>query len=275
MSDLPPPPPSAPSPPPPKPAFVGSPVWMADFHWAQLGWALPLRIAWWVLLWFIAIPCWAATKDNTPLRVGVWGSIVLLGFLVGLSSAGGPSDAEIEAAYELLEEQTESESTSDTESTLDEGSDDADGGSDSDASVTTTEALPTTTEAPATTTTEAPQPCVARLWDATAADVAYIVFAKEADAVESTSQGVPLTAYVLELGDDRGSLVSVWGFGILYHTGDVPEENSGMWSWVRVADEENDKYSPFPFVASGAEDKAGLTSDEMYDLMTAEVAACQ
>lgn len=233
---------------------------MADFHWAQLGWALPLRIAWWVLLWFIAIPCWAATKDNPPLRVGVWGAIVLLGFLVGLSSAGGPSDEEINAAYaELWDTRAASESTSDTE-----------------APPTTTEApAPTTTEAPATTTTEAPQPCMARLWDATAADVAYTVFAKEADAVEATSQGVPLTAYVLELGDDRGSLVSVEGFGILYHSGDVPEDRVGLWSWVRVTDEENDKASPFPSVAGPAEDKAGLTSDEMYDLMTAEVAACQ
>ena len=235
---------------------------MADIHGAQLGWAMPLRIAWWVLLWFAAIPCWAATKDNPPLRVGVWAAVALFGLLAVLASGDRPSDEEINAAYaELWDTRAASESTSNAETTPDE-----DPASDEPV---------TTTEAPATTTTEAPKPCVARPWDATAYDVAYIVFAKEADAVEVTSQGVPLTAYVLGLGDDRGSLVSVSGFGILYHTGDVPEENSGMWSWVRVADEGNDKYSPFPSVAGGAEDKAGMDSDEMYDLMTAEVAACQ
>lgn len=158
MSNFPPPPTSSSS---EEADGFASPQWMADLHLNQFGWRLPVRIAWWALLWFVAIPAWAATKANPRVRYGAWGAIVLLGFLIGLSSGGDDAVVTTETAVEApagesAERSVQSGSESEPESTLDEGVEDdsSDAAADSDEPVTTTEPpSPSTTEAPASTTT--------------------------------------------------------------------------------------------------------------------------
>ena len=127
-----------------------SPKWMADLHRAHFEWPLLVRIAWWAMFWFVAIPCWAATKANPRVRYGAWAAIGL-GFLIaGIASGGDDAAVTTETAAEVSvdEPATTTEPPAETTDAQEE------------EAVTTTTAAPatTTTAAPATTTTASPSP---------------------------------------------------------------------------------------------------------------------